>query len=235
MHRRTLCARLRALQRAVLPACALAVIGMAVAAPAAGQEPATGSPAAGPQTPEAPERVRLDARRHVLAGRTVRLAGRIGSARRGRTVLIEVRTRGGWRTVARARTGAGGRFATGWRPPRTGEYRLRGRLVTDGIRSARSAPIRRLTAYRAALASWFGPGLYGRRTACGRTLRYETLGVAHRSLPCRTPVTFRYRGRSVTVPVIDRGPYAGGREWDLTGATRHRLGFGSTGIVWSTR
>jgi len=37
------------------------------------------------------------------------------------------------------------------------------------------------------------------------------------------------------VPVIDRGPYAGGREWDLTAATKRRLGFPSTGTVWSTK
>jgi rare lipoprotein A (peptidoglycan hydrolase) len=39
----------------------------------------------------------------------------------------------------------------------------------------------------------------------------------------------------VTVPVVDRGPYVAGREWDLTGATKARLRFPSTGTVWSTR
>ena len=56
--------------------------------------------------------------------------------------------------------------------------------------------------------------------------------MAHKSLPCGTKVTIRYHGRSVTVPVIDRGPYAGNREWDLTAATKSRIGFGSTGTVW---
>ena len=59
-----------------------------------------------------------------------------------------------------------------------------------------------------------------------------TLGVAHKSLPCGTRVTFRYRGRSVTVPVVDRGPFVGGREWDLTSATKQRLGFGNLGRIW---
>jgi rare lipoprotein A len=36
------------------------------------------------------------------------------------------------------------------------------------------------------------------------------------------------------VPVIDRGPYSGAREWDLTGATARRLGFGGVGVVWSS-
>jgi rare lipoprotein A (peptidoglycan hydrolase) len=48
-------------------------------------------------------------------------------------------------------------------------------------------------------------------------------------------VTFRYRGRTVTARVIDRGPYAAGREWDLTSALKAKLGFGSTGTVLSTK
>jgi rare lipoprotein A (peptidoglycan hydrolase) len=48
-------------------------------------------------------------------------------------------------------------------------------------------------------------------------------------------VTLRYNGRSVSVPVVDRGPYVAGREFDLTEATKQALGFGDTGQVWSTR
>ena len=62
-------------------------------------------------------------------------------------------------------------------------------------------------------------------------LTAETVGVAHRTLPCGTVVTFRYNGRTVTTRVIDRGPYVGAREFDLTQATKQRLGFGSTGTV----
>jgi hypothetical protein len=64
--------------------------------------------------------------------------------------------------------------------------------------------------------SWFGPGLYGNGTACGKTLTKSLVGVAHRTLPCGTLVTFRYKGVTVTVPVVDRGPYVAGRTWDLT-------------------
>jgi rare lipoprotein A (peptidoglycan hydrolase) len=64
--------------------------------------------------------------------------------------------------------------------------------------------------------SWYGPGLYGNGTACGQTLTKELVGVAHRTLPCGTMVTFRYNGRTVSAPVIDRGPYAAGRTWDLS-------------------
>lgn len=67
--------------------------------------------------------------------------------------------------------------------------------------------------------SWYGPTFYGRRTACGYAMTTSLLGVAHRSLPCGTLVTFRNprNGRTLTVPVVDRGPYVYGRQWDLTG------------------
>src|SRR3954447_7194442 len=60
---------------------------------------------------------------------------------------------------------------------------------------------------RVAGASWYGPGLYGRKTACGETLGKKTLGVAHRSLPCGTTVKFLYHGHVLITKVIDRGPY----------------------------
>jgi rare lipoprotein A (peptidoglycan hydrolase) len=63
--------------------------------------------------------------------------------------------------------------------------------------------------------------------------RHE-LGVAHKTAPCGTLITFTYSGRSLTVPVIDRGPYIVGREWDLTGPTAAALGFPGLGpIQWS--
>lgn len=68
--------------------------------------------------------------------------------------------------------------------------------------------------------SWYGPGFYGNGGACGmfgpNGLTPETVGVAHRTLPCGTSVTFRYNGRTVTTRVVDRGPYVAGRTWDMT-------------------
>ena len=72
--------------------------------------------------------------------------------------------------------------------------------------------------------------------ACGGTLKPEQLGVAHKTLPCGTRVTFRYGGKAIRVPVIDRGPYIAGREWDFTGATAAALGFPGLGVVeWRIR
>jgi hypothetical protein len=73
------------------------------------------------------------------------------------------------------------------------------------------------------IATWYGPGLYGNRTACGKRLRRSTIGVAHRKLPCGTKVTFKYGSRYVRAKVIDRGPYANGARWDLTERTAQKL------------
>jgi len=74
---------------------------------------------------------------------------------------------------------------------------------------------------------------YGYGLACGGVLGTNELGVANLTLPCGTPVTFRYGGRELTVPVIDRGPYIAGRLWDLTGATAAALNFpGLAEIQW---
>ena len=85
------------------------------------------------------------------------------------------------------------------------------------------------TALRSAGATWYGPGFYGKRTACGQVLRPGTLGVAHRDLPCGTAVKFVYDGRQIVTRVIDRGPYSKGFSWDLTNGAREALGFEGSG------
>jgi rare lipoprotein A len=84
---------------------------------------------------------------------------------------------------------------------------------------------------RSAGASWYGPGLYGNHTACGQTLRPNTLGVAHKTLPCGTTVKFVYHGHALITQVIDRGPYVKGRAWDLTAAASEALSFEGVGQV----
>jgi hypothetical protein len=74
------------------------------------------------------------------------------------------------------------------------------------------------------IASWYGPGFYGNRTACGQVYTPEIVGVAHRTLRCGTMLVLEYRGRTMTVPVIDRGPYIAGRTLDLSNATRLAMG-----------
>jgi hypothetical protein len=81
--------------------------------------------------------------------------------------------------------------------------------------------------------SWYGPGFYGSGTACGQVYSRTILGVAHRSLPCGTRVTFRNpaNGRQITVSVIDRGPYIAGRTWDMSRALCEFLDHCYTGTI----
>lgn len=91
---------------------------------------------------------------------------------------------------------------------------------------------RELKTNRVSVASVFRD--YGLGLACGGVLGRQQIGVAHKTAPCGTIIAFSYAGRTLEVPVIDRGPYIAGREWDLTGATAQALGFPGLGqISWS--
>lgn len=189
----------------------------------------------------APQPIHATFKRHdVLAGDVVPVSGQLLTHERRRNVLVQESSGHGWHTVARATTDATGRFRASFRPRSLGRMKLRVWLVglpattatiAGGVKPRVNGAV---VVYRASQASWYGPGLYGGRTACGGTLNATTLGVANRTLPCGTRVTFRYNGRSVTARVIDRGPFVSGREWDLTPAVKARLRFPSTGTVWAT-
>jgi rare lipoprotein A (peptidoglycan hydrolase) len=76
---------------------------------------------------------------------------------------------------------------------------------------------------KAQIATWFGPGFYGQKTACGQMMSPVIVGVASRTLPCGTLVLVNYKSHRLTVPVIDRGPYANGATWDLTSGAASAL------------
>jgi rare lipoprotein A (peptidoglycan hydrolase) len=78
------------------------------------------------------------------------------------------------------------------------------------------------------IATWFGPGFYGHKTACGQTLTPAVVGVANRTLPCGTLIRVAYHGHAITVPVLDRGPYANHADWDLTAGAARALGVTET-------
>ena len=164
-------------------------------------------------------------KRDVVAGQAVVLRGRVLPAGQ-RDVIVELGNRD-----RRVRTDKEGRYEVKLDAPAAGEYRVRATAKDNRDAGGSKDSGGKVTTYRYALASWYGPGLYGNRTACGQTLTSSTRGVAHKSLPCGTRVKIRHGSRSVTVPVIDRGPYVGDREFDLTYATRNDLGFGSTGRI----
>ena len=63
-----------------------------------------------------------------------------------------------------------------------------------------------------------------RRTACGQTLDAKTVGLAHPTLPCNAKLFIEFRGKRVLTQVIDRGPYAKGREFGVTKALADQIG-----------
>jgi len=146
---------------------------------------------------------------------------------------LEGRVAGRWRTLASARTSTRGHFGVRLLARGLGTSPLRVRFAGDRANSASQRAAGRLEVFRASSASWYQ--LTGYRLGCGGRMGADQLGVANKTLPCGTLVTFRYGSRSVRVPVIDRGPYVGGREWDLSGATKRALGFPGLGLLWSSR
>jgi rare lipoprotein A len=93
-----------------------------------------------------------------------------------------------------------------------------------------SAQVQRL---QHGVASWYGPGFHGRRTASGERFDTNSLTAAHRTLPFGTRVTVvnESTGRSVVVRINDRGPYAHGRVIDLSKAAARAIGVDGTARV----
>jgi hypothetical protein len=164
-------------------------------------------------------------RRNVMAGRAMKVSGAVRPGGAGRVVVLQLRRGGRWRTVDRDRTAPSGAFRLHRRLPTAASLPARVDFRGDSANGGVRRSLGRVNSYRRAYASWYGPGLYGNPLGCGGVLGTGTIGVAHKALPCGTMLTLRYRGRTVRAPVIDRGPYVGGREFDLTAATSARLGF----------
>lgn len=74
------------------------------------------------------------------------------------------------------------------------------------------------------LASWYGPGFHGRKTASGQRFNQNAMTAAHKTLPFGTKVRVTHKGRSVVVTINDRGPFIKGRGIDLSKAAARKLG-----------
>lgn len=83
------------------------------------------------------------------------------------------------------------------------------------------------------MASWYGPGFHGNRTANGERFNQYDMTAAHRNLPfgTRVRVTNLHNGRSVVVRINDRGPFTGGRVIDLSKGAAQTLGVVSSGVA----
>lgn len=213
---------------ATVPASAAAPSGGATAPTATSTAAAAATPAPAPRP-----RIKVRTERAAgLVGRSAVYAGRVARHSAGQRVRLELRSGSGWHVVDRDRVAADGRFRVSTRIARIGDDRAaRLRIVAKGDAPGTARRVERVHGFRRAVASYYGPGLYGGALACGGRLSPGTIGVAHKRLPCGTRLTLRLGGREVQARVVDRGPYVGNREFDLTAATKQRLGFGSTGTV----
>lgn len=83
------------------------------------------------------------------------------------------------------------------------------------------------------VASWYGPGFHGRRTACGQRYKSNKRSAAHRTLRCGTlvRVTRVDTGAAVLVRINDRGPFVAGRVIDLSRGAARKLGMLDSGLA----
>jgi len=223
----------RALMLAIPASAATLGAGQALAAPAPDPLPTAPDPLQMAPLSEhvsAATALRIrDRRIAVLAGQSVQVRGRLLPALAGRRVALQALMGGAWQTIATARTATTGKFVLRYITGGAGQEPIRVRIPGERLNGHTTARVGKMTVYRQAGASWYEDG---GNTACGFHAHY---GVANRTLPCGTQVEFQYNGRSVTATVDDRGPYVGGRDWDLNQNTAAVLGFGGVGTVWSSQ
>ena len=162
----------------------------------------------------------------------VRFTGSVAAGDAGQVVEIERRgheTNWTWAATAHSTVASDGSFSVVWRANHIGRFAFRAILQSaSGLRTAGASPTVTVTVYRTARATLYGPGFYGKRTACGVKLTRSTIGLANRTLRCGEHVSVYYQGRTLSVPVIDRGPYTNGADFDLTTATGRALGIAGT-------
>jgi rare lipoprotein A len=234
--------------RSLIRTCVPALLALAVTAPTAlADAPGTGGATMPDPPPPAPRSgvvsvdgaVAVVARADTLLGQVARFRGTARARDAGRRAVIQRfdDTAARWRPVARTRVGSDGTFVARWRTDSSGRVRVRAILRSRRATKASGADAHTaseelaVTVYRPDFATWYGPGLFGNRTACGQVLTPELQGVAHKTLPCGAKVALLYGGRRTVVEVVDRGPYAHGASWDLTQATAQSLGFETSDTI----
>jgi rare lipoprotein A len=170
----------------------------------------------------------------ALLGRALAFTGVTAPTSAGDTIVVQrLDSQVGWVSVSTGTVAIGGAFSVLWHTNHAGHVTIRTVLeqAASASQTGQVSPTLQITVFRPAVATYYGKGFFGHRTACGTILRHATLGVASRTLKCGTPVQIYYGGRSIVVPVIDRGPYANNATWDLTQATAQALGMLGTETV----
>lgn len=101
------------------------------------------------------------------------------------------------------------------------------------VNVSNTAAYNSLNRIKGGMASWYGPGFHGRRTANGERFNQYALTAAHKSLPFGTKVkvTNLRNGRSVVVRINDRGPFVHGRVIDLSKGAAQVIGVHNSGVA----
>ncbi|MGH2916947.1 MAG: septal ring lytic transglycosylase RlpA family protein [Solirubrobacteraceae bacterium] len=198
--------------------------------------------------------ITLHTRASTMLRRAMRLFGTAPRSMAGETVQIERlghETDWTWTATVSATIRSDGSFHALWHTNHIGAFQIRavvggptastapttastgsaGPFQPAVTPSGAATPALSTTVYRRSFATQYGPGFYGRRTACGQRLHRDTIGLANKKLRCGTMVALYFRGRTLSVPVIDRGPYANGADWDLTTATAQALGIDGSAAI----
>jgi hypothetical protein len=171
-----------------------------------------------------------------ILGKDLEFSGTAPTSMAGQTIEIQRsghQTNWTWANTVSATIASDGTFSADWQTNHIGQFGMRAvaSATSSQAQSASVTPSLSTTVYRPSRATEYGPGFYGKKTACGQRLRHGTIGLANRTLRCGESVAIYYQGRTLVVPVIDRGPYANGADWDLTEATGKALGIKGTAQI----
>jgi rare lipoprotein A len=169
----------------------------------------------------------IDASASTMLGGQLVIKGVAPPGDAGATVQIERlghETQWAWAPTTQTQVGASGSFTAIWNTNHIGRFQLRA-----VVGQATSGPAVMVTVFRPSYATWYN--LFGHHTACGVLLTRKTMGLANRTLPCGERVAIYFNGKTIVVPVIDRGPYGGRADWDLTEATAQAIGMGGLGQI----
>lgn len=148
----------------------------------------------------------------------------------GERVQFQIRAQKRWKRIESAKVlRKSGEYKLRVSLSGAAKYRYRVALASEATSSAQistSSPVMtgNLTVYRPVLATWFGPGFYGSKMACGQVLTEDIVAVAHPTLPCGTSIEIFANGRVLRTQVLDKCSC----NIDLTAGAAKAIGMNST-------
>jgi rare lipoprotein A len=187
---------------------------------------ATIEPSIARQVTVAPELKIKSESTSLIGGQAAYVRGYLEPGHRGRRVWIQAMEHGKWTTLGGARTGRYGGYTVNFHPGPG--LSLRVQFAGDSQNTPTTLAAGKTAVLEPTVASWYYDA---GGTACGFHAYY---GVANLSLPCGTKVTMSSGGHTLVATVDDRGPYVGGRVFDLNQNVAAALGFSGVGTIYTS-